>query len=462
MSALSVTNAAQPAFTDEPQEWSALARLMTASALCALASGLLSAASLKIIAALAGPAAIGLLSTLQQIRETALIGATANGQTALVQGASALTGTARREYLRTAAIIFTCATALAAAAVALAAGRIAHWGGLPPSSASLVGWLSAAVILSSLFVYQSALLNALGAARKLALLQLAGPGAMALLAWPAARSGAFAFILTAAGALTVLAAGLALAPYRTILAGWFKGPGRAPTWYAARHFCSISTVMLATGLAGSAAFLAVRANILRVEGLAGAGEFDAAWGISMNQVSLVLASLQTHYLPALARVSSPEQRRAQITRVLTLAAPASALAIAVIACAKPFWLTLFYSAQFHPAAHYLRWTLLGDYLKVSSWILSLPILAYADMRVFLFSDLAAAASFWGFATALARFRTPAEAASIAFVLMHALHLAIGAAYVRCRCGFRWRPLLSAVWLAGLALVAGVSLWNWNA
>jgi O-antigen/teichoic acid export membrane protein len=461
MSAIPVTNAAQPAFTGKPQEWSALARIMTASALCALASGLLSAASLKIIAALAGPAAIGLLSTLQQIRETALIGATANGQAAVVQGASVLTGIARREYLRTAAIIFTGATALAATVLALFPGFLARWGGLPPSSASLLRWLSAVVILSSWFVFQSAVLNALGAARRLALLQLAGPGAMALLAWPAARGGAFVLLLAASSGLTVLAGCFALRSYLPTLAGWLRGAGR-PTWAAARHFFSISAVMLATGLAGSAAFLAVRANILRVEGLAGAGQFDAAWNISMNQVSLVLASLQTHYLPALARASNPEQRRAEITRVLTLAAPASALVIAVIAYAKPFWLTLFYAAQFHPAAHYLRWTLAGDYLKVSSWILSLPILACADMRVFLLADLAASAAFLGCSAALTRVRTPSESASIAFVLMHALHLAIGAAYVRVRHGFRWRPLLSAVWFAGLALVAGVSLWNWNA
>jgi hypothetical protein len=182
----------------------------------------------------------------------------------------------------------------------------------------------------------------------------------------------------------------------------------------------------------------------------------------MNQVSLVLASLQTYYLPALARASSPEQRRAQITRVLTLAAPASALVIAVIACAKPFWLTLLYSSQFHAAAYYLRWTLLGDYLKVSSWIVSVSMLANADMRAFLLADLAAAAAFLSFTAALTRLRTPSEAASIAFVLTHALHLAIGAVYVRLQHGFRWRPLLSAVWLAGLAVVAGVSLWNWNA
>ena len=52
-----------------------------------------------------------------------------------------------------------------------------------------------------------------------------------------------------------------------------------------------------------------------------------------------------------------------------MAALAAAGAIAAIALLKPWLLTLFYSAAFRPAAGYLRWTLLGDYLKVTSWIL---------------------------------------------------------------------------------------------
>jgi hypothetical protein len=174
----------------------------------------------------------------------------------------------------------------------------------------------------------------------------------------------------------------------------------------------------------------------------------------------VLASLQTHYLPALAGEPSAEQRGVRIARVLGLAAPASAVVIAAIAGFKPFWLSLFYSRQFHPAARYLRWTLAGDYLKVSSWILSIPMLASADLRVFLFADLAASAAFLAGTVTLTRFRSPAEAASIAFVLMHAVHLGMGALYTRRHHGFRWRSA-ALPWSAGLAVAAGASIWNWK-
>jgi O-antigen/teichoic acid export membrane protein len=462
---MNIATARVPIPATNQREWGSLARIMSASAAGAAGSGLLSAAATKIVAAIAGPAALGLLGTLQRLRQTALVAATANGQTALVQGLSAFTSEGRREYLRTASIVFAATTTLAAAALALAPRATAHWAGL--ESSFLARGLTAAVILSSLYVFLSALLNALGAARKLAWLQLAGPGAVALLAWPAARGvlggsrEAFPALLAAAAAVTVAAAVWALWPHRGTLAGWLLGSGRWWRWSACRHFFSIAAVMLVTGLAGAAALTVVRARIIRMQGLAEAGQFDAAWGVSMNQVSLVLASLQTHYLPALARLRSVQERGRQIARVIALASPAAAAAIVVLAFSKPAVLTLLYSSSFRPAARYLRWTLLGDYFKVGGWILSIPMLAASDMRVFLAADLAASGVFAAAAAAISPFRGPAEAASIAFVLMSAAHLAICVVYAHRRHGFRWRSACALLWTAGLVLVATVSIREWN-
>ncbi len=441
------------------RRWTPLAGIMTLSAMGAAGSGLLSAVASKVIAAVAGPAALGLLGTLQQISQIALTGATANGGTALARGASALDGIERREFLRTAAITFLFATVLVVSILCLEPARVASLGGLPESSATLVKWIAGVAGVSAAYVFLTSLLNGLGAARRLALLQLAGPGAMAILAWPAARRAVapitFPIMLMAAASSTVIAALFTLRPYRRTLAGWFLGAGRWWQRDASRQFLSISAAMLATGLAGSAALTFVRSRIIRSQGLAEAGQFDAAWGVSMNQVSLVLASLQTHYLPALARARTTREKREEIASVLMLAAPASAIVIAIIAAAKPFWLTLFYSAEFRQASLYLRWTLLGDYLKVASWILSIPMLAAADVRMFLAADLSACAVLAASSIALARFRTPAEAAAIGFMLTHAVHLAICAFYVR----LRGLPVL--VWAGGLSLVIGVSFLKWN-
>jgi len=255
------------AIASAPQR--ALARAMSISAAGAAVSGLLSIAATKIIAVLMGPAALALLATLQQVRQTALTAASGNGQTALVQGVSSLQGVARREYVRTVSVIFVGATAVT---VMIPAAVIGRWAGLGIENAALVRWLTISIALSSAFVFLNSLLTALDGSRA-AILQVAGPGAMALLAWPATHGLPFPALLAISAAVTVGGAGFALGKYRGILRQWFRGAGRWWSSSAARQFVSISGSMLVTGLIGSLALLTVRGNVLRGQGLAVTGQF---------------------------------------------------------------------------------------------------------------------------------------------------------------------------------------------
>jgi PST family polysaccharide transporter len=219
--------------------------------------------------------------------------------------------------------------------------------------------------------------------------------------------------------------------------------------------------MLVGSVASSLVLMAARARILHQQGFAVAGQFDAAWAVSMNHVSLVLASLQTYCLPLLARTSGRAERSVHLTRMLTAAALAGATVVCVLAWLKPVVLVALYSSVFGEAARYLRWTLIGDYLKVSSWVLSIPVLAAADMRVFLTADLSAYAVFAAGAAAAGHFRGAAEGAAIAFVLMYAVHLAVCGWIAWTRYGFRPSAGTALIWTGGLALVLGVSAMTWR-
>jgi PST family polysaccharide transporter len=430
-------------------------------------SGLLSMAALKIVAAVLGPPGVALLATLQQMRQTAVIAATANGQASLVQGVSARTGVERREYARTALVTFATATAIVALVMSLAPQWAARLSGLGVDRAPLVRWLAVQVAFLSTYIFLTGLMNALGAISKLALVQLIGPGVAALGMLPAATAVAsgrevqLPVMLAGAAVAGVAAALWALHEYRPTLAEWFRGAGRWWTWEAARGFFNVSAAMLAGGLAGSAAVMAIRTRILGSQGFAAAGQFDAAWGISMNQVVLVLSSMQTYYLPALARAKHPAERSAQISTVLNLAALVAAPLIVMVTVAKPLVLTLFYSPEFGQAAIYLRWMLIGDYLKISAFILSVPMLASGDMRMYLAAEITGYAVFVAAAALLVRWWPPAESAAIAFVLMYAAHTVFCG--IRAATRYRYRPERSTllVWLAGLALVTAAAVTHWD-
>ena len=71
-----------------PAGWRPLLRAASLTGSAAVAGGALSVVATKIFAAMLGPAELAVLATLQQIRQAGVTGATLNGQTALVQGAS--------------------------------------------------------------------------------------------------------------------------------------------------------------------------------------------------------------------------------------------------------------------------------------------------------------------------------------------------------------------------------------
>src|SRR5262249_2065882 len=131
-------SAAAVAIRKDTRTWRALSLTGASS----IASGLLAALAAKLIAVMFGPGSLALLGTLQQITPAALTTATLNGQTALVQGASALRGEEQADYLTTVRRLFGIAAILVGLVIVTAPAEIARLAGLPGQFAYLVRWLA--------------------------------------------------------------------------------------------------------------------------------------------------------------------------------------------------------------------------------------------------------------------------------------------------------------------------------
>jgi hypothetical protein len=146
--------------------------------------------------------------------------------------------------------------------------------------------------------------------------------------------------------------------------------------------------------------------------------------------------------------------------VLTIAVLAGAALIAALALFKPLVISGFYSERFAGAVRYLRWTLVGDYFKITSWILSIPLVASGSMRTFLAADLTAYGAFAAAAFGLARWFSPAESAAIAFVIMYAVHMTFCGACLFARGDFH-PGRVAVIWMGGLAVVTAASAATWE-
>lgn len=444
-----------------------LAKAMAKTGAASIGSALLGSVATKILATSAGPNAIAIFATLQQTRQVAVIAATANGQTALIQGASSLSGRERREYIRTVAWIFLAATFATSFTLVVSPRWLLTLTAVPIAAVPAIPWLAISVTLLSLFTFLTALLTAAGAIGRLAGSQAAGSAALAAGASPAAqvtRRGypvILGHLLNFSSAASVSAALWATWRTQDLFADGLRGPGRLWSPRAARFFFSMSGVMLVSGLAASTTLLAVRGRILESEGSIVTGQFDAAWAISMSHVTLVLSAMQSYYLPALSRACLDSTKADQISVVLTVSSLIAALVITGLTVAKPWVLSVLYASSFHSGARFLQWTLLGDYLKVASWIFSIPILAKGDMKTFLVADLSAYATFAGGAALLAPWAGAAHAAAIAFTAMYAVHLAVCAAVVRWGYGTKIRKKAWGSFAAGGVVILLATAFTWD-
>ncbi|WAC44785.1 hypothetical protein OU997_00865 [Pseudomonas sp. SL4(2022)] len=139
--------------------------------------------------------------------------------------------------------------------------------------------------------------------------------------------------------------------------------------------------------------LIVRGLIVNQEGLEGVGIFDAAWSISALYLGVFLASLQSYLLPVFARGSSGQDLKSSLARAFRFALIACFPMIIGLILFKPFVIFLLYSDGFFAALEILRWTLLGDCVKVFGWVIASTLMARADMKGFMLAELVWSAIF---------------------------------------------------------------------
>jgi hypothetical protein len=149
----------------------------------------------------------------------------------------------------------------------------------------------------------------------------------------------------------------------------------------------------------------------------------------------------------------------RIFRISTLLMSMLVTAVVVL---KPLVISLLYSAEFTASLTIMRWMLIGDYLKVTSWVFAMPMLAYADMKAFFWTEIIWNVTFLGLAAGMIARTHSLQWIGVAFAFNVLIYLAYTFHYARTRhCLKLHRPMVLS-WLGGLALILGSSWQTWSA
>lgn len=433
----------------------------------AMANLLIGVISVKIMAVMLGPSGTGLFSL---IRQTVLTFSTLglSGQTALVQGVASKEGIGRDSYIRTTFWLFYLGAFFSAVLIELFAPEMATlvFGKSGTNLVQLIRWIALPVFLLSAYIYLKSVLNGFRAIGRLAILEMLGPLATLMLVYPvciAVGEGyalAFVWMLSVAQLVMIVASFVIL--HRN---GWlpslFISMGKKIDRADLRYFLAIAGTAFLVGMIGNGTLLAVRTMIARDMGLPQAGLFDLAWSLSGSYVMLLLASFGTYYTPTLSQTAGKAERAALVRRVIRLSTLLMIPMIVTVVVVKPLLVSALYSAKYSASLEMVRWMLIGDYLKITSWVLATTVIVNADMKIYFWSEVLWYMGFLALSALATIYFGELQGIGMAFVVLYFAAVVYYLQYVHRVYELQLTRDLLLPWLIGFAVVIVASMQNWN-
>jgi PST family polysaccharide transporter len=413
----------------------------------------------KVLALLLGPAGVGLASLYTGLMGTASTAATMGlgvvGTRQIAESCSK--GDAHAVKVARRALFWgTMALAAAGGLLVWSLRSVLAVQALGNASYSrAVGWLSIGVALSVAGASQAALIQGMRRIGDIARLNVFGSAISTVLGiillWRCGNAGLVAYIL--------------VAPLGSFVLGHYyvsrlpkDGTESVTVHELMREWnmlLRLGLAMVGAGLVQQLAQLWIRIDVAKVLGAQSLGQYQAAWTISMQYITFILAAMGTDYYPRLTGViHDPKAAGRMVNEQTEIATLLSAPVFIAMMAIAPWVIHLLYAASFTPAIAILRWQILGDVLKVASWPLGFLILAAGDGRAYFLTETAVLLVLTGLVTGLAPMMG-LSITGIAYLAMYAFYLPLVYWLAHQRIGFHWSRsvlILSAVTFAICASV----------
>lgn len=352
---------------------------------------------IKLVAWYAGPAGVGKLGQFMSLMSLLAVLAGGGISAGIVKYVAEYRHDAQRlSRLLAAALWYALAASCLMGCVALLFSRqISLWLLGEPGYESLIRLLAVAQLGIALVNYILAVINGFMDVRRLALIQVLGSAfsialAVGLSRWLHLYGALLALVL---GQLSCLAVGLP---------AWFRSPyfqrsmlrihfDREMTW----RLAAFSLMTLSSALLSPLVNIAVRDHLALQFDWEQVGYWQAVSKVSDAYLLFFTTAINIYYLPKLAATHERAPLLFELRNAYRYLLPA-VIALAAMVYVLRDWVThLLFSAAFAPAHALYGPQLVGDVIKIASFILSYIMLAKAMTRLFVLSEVVFAASYLG-------------------------------------------------------------------
>lgn len=118
-----------------------------------------------------------------------------------------------------------------------------------------------------------------------------------------------------------------------------------------------------------------------------AGYIEAIWRISAAYLMVVTATLSVYFIPRLAELNAPKQIKEELIKTYKVLIPFTLVSSATIYLLRYFIINWLFTAEFNGMAELFAWQMIGDSIKVASWILMYLYMAKGLFRLYIFSEV---------------------------------------------------------------------------
>lgn len=419
----------------------------------------------KIMAVLVGPSGIGFYSLLRQFSDMVVGFAGLGSGHSLIQGLAGREGEDRLRLLASGLWLTLAGAGVAAVFLLVGSEYLARLVFSDQTVGSTVRWMALGVVINVVSTFLLTLVQANGKFGAYSANQIIASASLAIIAYPvtlAALDEKAAFVMMIIFPCLVQI-GLSI---RSLLptdeaANLTKVAAIAPDEEGLRHFSRFIVFGVAMVAMATLTGAAVRSLIVRYYGLEAAGQFQAAWTLGMQNLTLLLAPFMTYVFPVLSAAREPQARRATWIDISTVIVAAALPMVVAAIVLKPLVLRIFYSSEFLPAVSILQWMLLANYAKAISWLFAVATYSTGRLRWYFFGEATWNIVFVAMVFVSIHLHLPLEWIGIGFAVSYAVFLPLTA--VICwrllRLTFDARLLSLATF--GMALI-GASAWaTWS-
>lgn len=202
------------------------------------------------------------------------------------------------------------------------------------------------------------------------------------------------------GALLALVSYQALAFFSTVFicykAPWFKIGyfGGGIDYKELQNLAKYIPIALVSAISMPVSHMFIRGYLGQLFGADAAGYWEAMWRLSAAYLMVITTTLSVYFLPKLSELKQGGLIRQELLRGYSIIIPVGLIGAAGIFFARDFIIFILFSENFSPMRDLFFWQLIGDAFKVCSWLLGFVLVAKAEIKAVVFSELIFAALFF--------------------------------------------------------------------